>query len=271
MTRTLAPVVLAMTLGATLAAQAPAPTDNPAALGDFSVVELRRYRIKPGQREHFAAYFESYFPPAFDQLGAVVAGAFSVRGAPDRFTWIRGYHTIHQRAVVNASFYYGPVWWEHRVTVNRLIEDSDDVLLLQTVPGHQLTILPAVDPVTEPAGATGVVVSLVCQLDSGAVDQFMERAAPLLARLRTADVAEAGLLTTLDVPNNFPQLPVRTDGPYLVWLGVLKDQAALTRFRPVVDQVLQAANATGLLRAPAELVLLDPTPRSRLRWLPPNR
>jgi len=31
------------------------------------------------------------------------------------------------------------------------------------------------------------------------------------------------VLVTLDVPNNFPQLPVRTDGPYLVWLGIVRD------------------------------------------------
>ena len=32
----------------------------------------------------------------------------------------------------------------------------------------------------------------------------------------------ARFLVTLDVTNNFPQLPIRTDGPYLVWLGVRK-------------------------------------------------
>ncbi len=272
MPRTLALILLTVTLTTPLDAQssappAPAPTDNPAALGDFPVVEFRRYRIKPGEQEHFARYFESYFPPAFEQLGAVAAGSFFVRGTPDRFTWIRGYHVIEQRAVINAAFYYGPVWREHRVTLNNLIEDSDDVLLLGAVAGHPLPILPAVDPVREPAGAGGVVVSIVCQLTPGATGSLLERSAAALARLKTADLIDAGLLTTLDVPNNFPQLPVRTDGPYVVWLGVLPDNSALARFRPVAEQVLQALTGTGLLRSAPELVILDPTPRSRLRWL----
>jgi hypothetical protein len=77
------------------------------------------------------------------------------------------------------------------------------------------------------------------------------------------------VLVTLDVPNNFPKLPIRTDGPYLVWLGILKDDAMLeTRFAPLAERSLQALTATGLLRSTPEQVLLDPTHRSRLRWLP---
>jgi hypothetical protein len=32
---------------------------------DFQVVEFRRYTVRDGEREHFATYFESYFPEAF--------------------------------------------------------------------------------------------------------------------------------------------------------------------------------------------------------------
>ena len=48
-------------------------------LKDFPVIELRRYTIKDGQRERFARYFESWFPEAIQQLGAIVAGAFLER------------------------------------------------------------------------------------------------------------------------------------------------------------------------------------------------
>ena len=40
------------------------------------IVELRRYVITPGERDNFAQYFESYFPEAFQQLGATVFGQF---------------------------------------------------------------------------------------------------------------------------------------------------------------------------------------------------
>jgi hypothetical protein len=72
----------------------------------------------------------------------------------------------------------------------------------------------------------------------------------------------------LDVKNNYPQLPFRTDGPFLVWLGILRDDQALQGFIPVADRSLTSLTATGLLRSAPELVVLDPTPRSRLRWLP---
>lgn len=45
-------------------------------LGAFPVVELRRYVVRAGMRERFARHFEAFFPEAFQQLGAVVAGSF---------------------------------------------------------------------------------------------------------------------------------------------------------------------------------------------------
>jgi len=76
------------------------------------------------------------------------------------------------------------------------------------------------------------------------------------------------VLVTLDVPNNFPQLPVRTDGPYLVWLGIVTDNQMLeTKFAPLAERSVQSLSATGLLRGTPEVVILYPTHRSRLRWL----
>jgi hypothetical protein len=64
---------------------------EPAHLNDFQDIEFRRYTIKEGEREHFAQYFESYFPEAFEQLGAIAAGSFFERGNQTGFTWIRGF------------------------------------------------------------------------------------------------------------------------------------------------------------------------------------
>jgi len=61
---------------------------------------------------------------------------------------------------------------------------------------------------------------------------------------------------------------VRTDGPYMVWLGIIKDNQILDiKFTPLVERSLQTLSATNLLRSAPELVILDPTHRSRLRWL----
>jgi hypothetical protein len=70
------------------------------------------------------------------------------------------------------------------------------------------------------------------------------------------------------VPNNFPQLPIRTDGPFLVWLGVVRDNATLDRqLAPRLAAAEQSLVAGGLLRGTPERMVMDPTPRSRLRWL----
>jgi hypothetical protein len=130
-------------------------------------------------------------------------------------------------------------------------------------------VLPSVDPVIEPQGAQGVVISEIFSVKKGSEDAFAKQAAPVFARYRAAGVHEAGILVSLAVANNFPQLPIRSDGPFLVWIGIVKDNQALEElFNPLVQSASKTFTDTGLLRAAPELVILDPTKRSRLRWLP---
>jgi hypothetical protein len=238
-------------------------------LQDFQVIEFRRYIIKEGEREHFAEYFESYFPETFQQMGAIAFGQFFERRNPVVFTWLRGFKNTDARAIINAGFYYGPLWREHSSTMNNLLVDSDNVLLLRPLsPEHGIPVLPAVDPVRETKGAQGIVIAQIFAVKPNSVDAFVQQAEAAFAAYRAAGAREAGVLVTLDVPNNFPQLPVRTDGPYLVWLGIVKDNKMLeTQFTPLAERSLQSLSATGLLRSAPELVILNPTRRSRLRWL----
>lgn len=236
---------------------------------DFGVVEFRRYAIKDGEREHFAHYFESYFPEAFQQLGAIAFGQFLERGNAHWFTWLRGFRDLDARATVNSAFYYGPLWKEHRSRMNDLLIDSDNVLLLRPLdPARGIPVLPAVDVVSEEGAARGVVVAQIFAVAAGRVDDFARLAEGNFASYRAAGVREAGVLVTLDVPNNFPQLPFRTDGPYLIWLGIIENDAELqARFQPLAEHSAQSLSATGLLGVAPELVILDPARRSRLRWL----
>ncbi len=238
--------------------------------GDYPVIEFRRYTIKEGEREHFAKRFESYFPEAIQQTGAIVAGEFLERANRSMFAWIRGFHDMDDRARLNAALYYGPVWKEHRSAMNDLLVDSDNVLLLHPVDSQRsVVILPAVDPVKETSGAQGVVIAQIFALKPSGVEAFSHQAESIFASYRAAGAREAGVLVTLDARNNFPQLPIRTDGPYLVWLGILKDnQTFEDRFHPLAEQASQSLSANGLLRGRPELVVLDPAPRSRMRWLP---
>ena len=221
-----------------------------ARLSNFQVLEFRRYTIKEGEREHFAQYFDAYFPEALQQLGTIVAGDFFERKNSSGFTWIRGFHTLEDRAVVNAQFYAGSVWKEHKKTMNDLIVDSDNVILLRPLSHERgIPILPAVDPIVEANGVQGIVVAQIFAVKADSVEAFAKAAEPTFASYRAAGVREAGVLVTLDVPNNYPQLPIRTDGPFLVWLGVLKDKQMLeNEFNPLAERSLQSLSATGLIR-----------------------
>ena len=237
-------------------------------LGSFEVIELRRYTIKPGGREDFARYFESYFPEAFEQLGALALGQFLERERGDHFTWLRGFHDLDARARVNAEFYYGPLWKEHKATLNGLMIDSDDVLLLRPLrPETRVPVLPAVDVVREREGAQGVVVAQIFKLAPDAFEPFVARAEAAFTNYERAGARPAGVLVTLDVPNNFPQLPVRTDGPYVVWLGLFPNTTAIEgAFAEQAASFAQALAGSGWLREAPELVVLLPAPRSRMRW-----
>jgi hypothetical protein len=232
----------------------------------FGVVELRRYRMQPGGRERFARYFDAYFPEAFQALGAFVFGQFEERADANRFCWLRGFADYDSHGAIKSAFYDGPLWREQAARANGLIEDSDDVLLLRPLRADRgVRVLPAVDVVTEIDGPRGIAVAQIFGV-SGDADAFAARAETAFTRYREAGAREAGLLVTLDRPNNFPRHPIRADGPFVVWLGVVPDEAALAKLRAAIDASAPALASTGALRGTPETVVLDPTPRSRLRW-----
>ena len=261
-------LMFCVVMGAWISVGAPADSADAIPCKEYTVIELRRYTIKEGQRGSFGKRFKSFFPEAIQQTGAIVAGEFLERTNTSMFTWIRGFHDLDDRARLNAMLYFGPVWKEHRNDMNDLLIDSDNVLLLHPLnsqPG--VTILPAVDPAKETDGAHGIAIAQIFALKPDGLKTVSPDTEALFAGYPAVGAREAGVLTTLDVPNNFPQLPIRTDGPYLVWLGILKDDEMLVRFRPLAEKTVRSLSAAGVLRGPAELVILDPAPRSRMRWL----
>jgi hypothetical protein len=239
-------------------------------LSSFHVIEFRRYTIKEGQRENFITYFETYFPEAFQQLGALALGQFRERGNASGFVWLRGFHTRFDRPIANGAFYYGPLWREHSLKMNSLMKDSDNVLLLRPLtPDTEVTVLPAVDPVTEKNGVLGIAVAQILSLKNQPDEALSAKLRSTFSSYRVPGVREAGILVTLDAPNNFPQLPVRNDGPFLVWLGILRDEESLKEsFTAAAHRVVETLASQKLLRDAPELLVLEPTPRSRLRWFP---
>jgi hypothetical protein len=150
---------------------------------------------------------------------------------------------------------------------DRILDIANVLLLRPLAPGRGLAVPPSVDVVTGREEAPGIVVLQILAVKEGATEEAARHAEEAFAAYRAAGAREAGVLVTLDAPNNYPRLPVRTDGPHLVWVGVAKDEEAVEgRLAPLAERAARSLTARGLLRGAPELVLLDPTRRSRLRW-----
>src|SRR5580698_10869576 len=93
----------------------------------YPVVELRQYRLRPGQREDLVELFDREFVESQEAEGTAVVGQFRDLDDPDRFVWIRGFASMPARARALAGFYGGPAWKAHRGRANATMTDSDNV------------------------------------------------------------------------------------------------------------------------------------------------
>ncbi|MEV6647399.1 NIPSNAP family protein [Amycolatopsis sp. NPDC051371] len=153
---------------------------------DFSsfetVLELRRYTLHPGRRDELISLFEREFVSPQEAAGAHLFGLFRVPSSPDEFLWLRGFQSMSARKAALESFYFGPAWRRSRDAANATMVDSDNVLLLR----------PVRRGLASPPPGSGVYMSFAASPSAFAVFE------------------------TEPSPNNFPQLPVRTDGPFTV-------------------------------------------------------
>jgi hypothetical protein len=200
----------------------------------WAVTELRQYTLHPGTRPAFVSLFERTFVESQEQLGIRLLGQFEDRDDPDRFIWIRSFPDMPTRKRALTEFYYGPVWAAHRDEANAMMVDSDNVHLLQPVsvsPG-QLSLARDVEDAGDPAD-----YAILLRDGNEAVD--------LDGCASSLDVV--AVLRTLQVENNFPQLPVITDPVTAVVARRVDTDAALPDSGDV------------------QIIRLRPTPRSALR------
>jgi hypothetical protein len=213
-----------------------------------AVIELRRYRMRPGGRDKLITLFQREFIETQDAVGLQILGIFREPDAPDRFTWLRGFADMPTRAAGLNAFYTGPAWRAHREAANATMEDASDVLLLRPCPR-----LPAQRPERRSPARPwrAIVLPLIEPPDAALRDWLGGGWLPTLERAGAEDVA---VFETEPAPNNFPALPVRTDGPVVVVL------AAWPRLEPVPGLTALAPR----LRAEPLVLTLEPTTRSSI-------
>ena len=215
-----------------------------------AVIELRQYTLHPGRSDDLIALFEREFVDTQEAEGIRLIGLFRDLDDPDRFVWLRGFPDMESRRASLERFYSGPVWAAHRDAANETMIDSDDVLLLKPVSDVAGLTLAGRSPA--PAGAAVLLVGVHDRPREGDLSAVVEDS------LSAVGLKPLAVLETEPAANTFPRLPVRTDGPWLVWLAVAGSPA-------------EAKAAAGELKSnlvlgpPQRLLRLVPTPRSRLR------
>lgn len=211
------------------------------------IVELRRYRLRPGQRDALIDLFEREFVAPQEAVGARVLGTFRTDANPDSFVWLRGFSGMEQRRQALERFYDGPVWARHRDAANATMIDSDDVHLLRAInpqggfklsdllryPGHDYTLLVSELRFPEMVGNYHLWLRLF---------------------LRKAGADPIASLATLPAENNFPRLPV--------WQNRTVHVAVLRSGAPVPAM---PADLRRWLRGEPEAIRLTPTQKSLLR------
>lgn len=248
----------------------PSPATHP---GDpcCPVVELRQYTLYPGQRHVLITLFDRALVESQEACGMRIIGQFRDRDRPNRFVWLRGFRDMSSRAQALQRFYTGPVWAAQRDDANATMVDFSDVLLLRPVRPMSGFVL---DTHRRPSGTLGsgpglVVATIYAPAAAAGADflAFFEDAVVPVLRATGGEVTA----TFVSEPsaNTFPALPVREDGPVLVWFARFADAlayenhvAALTRV-PRWRNELAEALAARLTGSPA-IHTLEPTSRSLL-------
>lgn len=216
----------------------------------MSVVELRRYRLRPGARETLIELFQRELVAPQEAVGAHVMATFRDLGDPDVFVWMRRFDDMASRRRALGAFYGGPDWQRHREAANATMLDSDDVLLLRLAS-------PPTRPAADVSGWRLVVVTIYALGRDGDADAFATEVWPGVASgLAGAGVAVLGAFATEPAANDFPALPVREGEGWFVWLAGFDGTPALDAARGALDQATRSS-AHRLASAP-EVLRLTP-------------
>jgi quinol monooxygenase YgiN len=235
------------------------------------VFELRRYALKPGQRDTLIDLFDREFVETQEAVGMCIFGQFRDLDDPDSFVWMRGFADMETRKKALESFYGGPVWKQHGRAANATMVDSDNVLLLQPVSPLDFDRSRRASPGIM-SEARGLLAVTICPLAQASTDDV-----PLLFRrvveptLRVAGITVLATYITDPSENTFPALPVREDRTDFVWMSMFEDEADHAQHVRVLEQSSTWRDASQTLAAhragDEEVLRLRPTRRSAIQAL----
>ena len=99
------------------------------------IIEVRRYRIKPGRRDEFIRFFETRSVPALRDYGMQVLGPLVDVENPNAFIFLRAFPSLEARDQMKDAFYGSDLWKNELEAIAMPLIDSYDVVLTETTPG----------------------------------------------------------------------------------------------------------------------------------------
>src|SRR5262245_15871389 len=232
------------------------------------VVELRRYALRPGQRDTLIELFDREFVETQEAAGMCILGQFRDLDDPDSFVWLRGFSDMVTRREALEAFYGGPVWREHARAANATMIDSDNVLLLRPIASLVLDRSSRAAPGTTvaPPGFLAVTIWPLASATAADVPAVFRRL--LEPVLREVGIEVLATYVTEHSENTFPGLPVREDGDVFVWMSLFEDENDHARRLRALEHSSAWHHASQAfachLAGAEELLRLAPTARSAL-------
>lgn len=227
-----------------------------------TVLELRQYKIVPGRRDEMVDIFERWFIESQEADGMRLVGQFRDRDDQNRFTWIRCFPDMAARERSLSAFYSGPVWQAHRDKANSLLLDNDNVLLLKPL-SPTLAFAEPDTPAPKGELPASLIVATILYLwkdpAEGVGGLFADRIAPALEAM---GLSVLGAYAPEISENTFPRLPVRQHEKVLVWFAQVDAPSVWSEAQAWLAADLEFIDGQ---ERPAQVLRLDPTPRSRLR------
>lgn len=223
------------------------------------IVELRRYALRPGQREVLVKLFEERFIESQEALGLNLLGQFSDLDDPNSFVWLRGFADMPSRRQGLTRFYDGPIWARYGDQANATMADTDNVLLLRTPSAQAALNVPRRDPVAEAQANSPVAAVIVPVAEAARALELFER--EIASTAVSGGNTVLGYFVSETSPNNFPRLPIHEDVNVLVFLVGYSDEAGLGAAKGVLEDLARVLTTEG---ETTEVLRLAPTPRSLL-------
>ena len=95
-----------------------------------AIIEIRTYRIQPGQREEIMGVIRDRLFPLHREIGIKVVGPFPSAEDEDTFTWLRAFPDTASRDTMTKTLYSGPVW-----------KDELEGIILPAITEHTIAVL----------------------------------------------------------------------------------------------------------------------------------